>query len=97
MTVGLLVKIQKLQQNKIHAMQLSNNHLSFVNVASVTVSLSELAGKGFVDETYTLQPTPGMKGEMGTLRLKSRYQHEIIMPQEEYTSLKEVTFYKRIS
>ncbi|XP_059172622.1 ras GTPase-activating protein 1-like [Physella acuta] len=64
--------------------------LKDTEIASVTVSLSELAGKGFVDETYTLQPTPGMKGEMGTLRLKSRYQHEIIMPQEEYTSLKEL-------
>ncbi|CAL1535836.1 unnamed protein product [Lymnaea stagnalis] len=64
--------------------------LKDAEIASVTVLLSELVGRGFVDDAYSLQPMAGTKGELGSLRLKSRYQHEIIMPQEEYTSLKEL-------
>ena len=59
--------------------------------ASVTITLSDLVGKGFVDETKPLQPAAGMKGDMGSLRLKARYVHEVIMPEDEFTSLKEVS------
>ncbi|KAH9524517.1 Ras GTPase-activating protein 1 [Bulinus truncatus] len=64
--------------------------LKDTEIASVTISLSELSGRGYVDDAYTLQPVAGTKWEVGSLRLKSRYQHEIIMPQDEYTSLKEL-------
>ncbi|XP_013087831.2 ras GTPase-activating protein 1-like [Biomphalaria glabrata] len=64
--------------------------LKDTEIASVTISLSELSGRGYVDDAYTLQPVAGTKYEVGSLRLKSRYQHEIIMPQDEYTSLKEL-------
>ncbi|XP_005103165.1 ras GTPase-activating protein 1 [Aplysia californica] len=76
-TVSLFNKIKRLKDTEI---------------ASVTVPLSDLAGRGFVDNAYQLQPVAGMKGEMGSLRLKSRYQHEVIMPEDEYTSLKELLF-----
>ncbi|CAG5122423.1 unnamed protein product [Candidula unifasciata] len=59
-------------------------------IATVTVRLSDLSGQSFIDDTYSLQSVAAVKGEMGSLRLKSRYQHEIIMPQDEYTSLKEL-------
>ncbi|KAK3701433.1 hypothetical protein RRG08_015853 [Elysia crispata] len=68
----------------------NTKRLKDTEIASVTITLSELVGRGFVDDTYTLQPAAGMKGEMGSLRLKARYIHEVIMPEDEFTSLKEL-------
>ena len=44
-----------------------------------------------VDEWHSLIPVNlTFKGDVGSLRVKSRYLHEVIMPLKEYTSLKEV-------
>ncbi|XP_067664824.1 ras GTPase-activating protein 1-like isoform X1 [Haliotis asinina] len=60
-------------------------------VAEVQIRLSELDSLDQVDDWFTLRPaSPNIKGEMGNIRLKAHYLHEIIMPLEEYTSLKEL-------
>ncbi|KAK6178717.1 hypothetical protein SNE40_011238 [Patella caerulea] len=61
------------------------------DIAHVTVNLSELENTDMIEQKYMLQPCNSTyKGDLGTLRVKASYSQEIIMPQEEYTSLKEL-------
>ena len=55
------------------------------------VLLNELEAGQWSDKWYTLSPLNiTNKLEGGSLRVSVRYLHEIIMPLQEYTSLKEV-------
>ena len=45
-----------------------------------------------MDKWYQLIPPPSIRcGDMGSIRLKTRYIHQVIMPEEQYTSLKDVS------
>ena len=58
---------------------------------SMMVSLDNMQPGESVDEWHSLIPVNlTFKGDVGSLRVKSRYLHEVIMPLKEYTSLKEV-------
>ncbi len=59
--------------------------------AEVTFPLKLQETVDAVDDWFPLvAAAPNMKGEMGSIRLKAQYIHEVVMPLEEYTSLKEV-------
>uniref|UniRef100_A0A0L8H737 Ras GTPase-activating protein 1 n=1 Tax=Octopus bimaculoides TaxID=37653 RepID=A0A0L8H737_OCTBM len=62
-----------------------------VEVVQTTIDLNDLKSGEFIDEWYSLQPVNiASRGDMGSLRIKSRYLHEVIMPPGEYTTLKEL-------
>lgn len=56
------------------------------------VSLENIQPGESVDEWHNLIPVNlTIKGDASSVRVKSRYLHEVIMPLKEYTSLKEVS------
>ncbi|GAB1609426.1 ras GTPase-activating protein 1-like [Argonauta hians] len=62
-----------------------------VEVVQTTLDLNDLKSGEFIDEWYSLQAVNiANRGDMGSLRIKSRYLHEVIMPPGEYTTLKEL-------
>ncbi|XP_048484401.1 ras GTPase-activating protein 1 isoform X2 [Plutella xylostella] len=58
-------------------------------VAELTIELSTLANGEEVEEWY---PLAGMTpiGEWGSLRLRIRFMHELVMPREEYSPLRQL-------
>ena len=56
-------------------------------VAELTVEFSNLANGDEVEEWYVLTGVTPV-GEWGTVRLRTRYLHDLIMPEEEYSPLK---------
>lgn len=55
------------------------------------VNLDTIQPGESVDEWHNLIPVNlTFKGDVGSVRVKARYLHEVIMPLKEYTSLKEV-------
>lgn len=65
-------------------------------VVNLKVYLSDLQVGETVDEWQSLYPAnvSSRVEAAGSLRVKSRYQHEVIMPLKEYTSLKELLLAK---
>jgi len=61
-------------------------------VLNVKVNLTDLVPGQQNDEWYTLNPVG--KSDMGSIRVSSRFLHEIIMPITEYSSLKELLLAK---
>ncbi|XP_076443695.1 ras GTPase-activating protein 1-like isoform X2 [Babylonia areolata] len=61
-------------------------------IGSVTVHLSSLENQDSVDEHYPMVAVGGAlsKGEVGSLRFRTHYRHQVLLPQAEYTSLKEL-------
>ncbi|XP_023933304.1 ras GTPase-activating protein 1 [Lingula anatina] len=64
-----------------------------------TVLLNELNQGEYQEEWYCLSPTAvqavkGRNEEMGSIRVKCKFLHEIIMPINEYSSLKELLLAK---
>ncbi|KAK7116060.1 ras GTPase-activating protein 1-like [Littorina saxatilis] len=61
-------------------------------IGSVTVQLSTLENQESVDEHYPMVAVAGVlsKGEVGSLRFRTHYKHQVLLPQAEYTSLKEL-------
>ncbi len=58
---------------------------------SMMVNLDTIQPGESVDEWHNLIPVNlTFKGDVGSVRVKARYLHEVIMPLKEYTSLKEV-------
>ena len=60
------------------------------------VELQSLPPGEVTEEWYSLSPvSPTLKGDLGSqgcrIRIRTRFSHEIMMPVEEYTSLKEVS------
>ena len=54
--------------------------------------LSDLSPGVMADQWLNLVPVnPTTKAEGGTIRINAKYLHEVIMPIQEYKSLKEVT------
>ena len=63
----------------------------FIIAVQTTLELGDLKSGDYIDEWYSLQPVNvASRGDMGSIRIKARYLHEVIMPPEEYTTLKEV-------
>ena len=59
---------------------------------SIILELQEFQDGELVDKWYQLIPPPSIRcGDMGSIRLKTRYIHQVIMPEEQYTSLKDVS------
>lgn len=56
-------------------------------VAELTVEFSNLSNGDEVEEWYNLSGMTPV-GEWGTIRLRTRYLHDLIMPEEEYSPLK---------
>ena len=64
-------------------------------LAHVTLPLSEVRDTDCYDKWHQLIPnTEYSRGETGSLRIRARYLHEIIMPEDKYSTLKEVQYYK---
>ena len=61
--------------------------------ASVHLELQEFQNTELVDKWYPLVPSATFRGsgEVGSIRLKTRFIHQVIMPEEQYTSLKDVS------
>lgn len=58
-------------------------------IAEVTVELASLKNGEEIDEWYPLAGITPI-GEWGTLRLRLRYRHDLVMPPDEYNPLKEL-------
>jgi len=56
-------------------------------VAELTVDLATLKSGGEIDEWMQLTGVTPV-GEWGTLRIKIRYLHDLVMPEDEYSPLK---------
>ncbi|KAK7492633.1 hypothetical protein BaRGS_00016112 [Batillaria attramentaria] len=59
-------------------------------IGNVTIQLSALENQENNDEHYPMTTHLLQKGEVGTLKLRAHYQHQVLLPQAEYTSLKEL-------
>ncbi|CAB3990849.1 ras GTPase-activating 1-like [Paramuricea clavata] len=59
------------------------------DIACLTVALQILTKGEVVDDWFQLRATHS-RTEAGTIRIKARYMHEMIMPVEEYSGLKEI-------
>ncbi|KAL3867273.1 hypothetical protein ACJMK2_044487 [Sinanodonta woodiana] len=59
-------------------------------IAQVMIKLKDLGDGENMDKWHMLLPSAAIRGDIGSIRMRARYCHEVIMPQEEYTSLKEV-------
>ena len=61
---------------------------------SVTIPLSTLENQETVDERHPMVTPGGVlnKGDVGSLRFRTLYKHQVLLPQAEYTTLKEVSF-----
>ena len=68
-------------------------HHCWCFAGSVTVQLASLENQESVDEHYPMVAVGGAlsKGEVGSLRFRTHYKHQVLLPQAEYTSLKEVS------
>ncbi len=53
----------------------------------MTVEFANLSNGDEVEEWYVLSGVTPV-GEWGTVRLRTRYLHDLIMPEEEYSPLK---------
>nr|KAG5703708.1 hypothetical protein BaRGS_022997 [Batillaria attramentaria] len=62
-------------------------------IGNVTIQLSALENQENNDEHYPMTTHLLQKGEVGTLKLRAHYQHQVLLPQAEYTSLKELTLH----
>ena len=58
-------------------------------VAELTVDLTNLKSGSETEEWYQLSGVTPI-GEWGSLRLKIRYLHDLIMPEDEYNPLKDL-------
>lgn len=58
-------------------------------VAEVTVELSSLTNGDEIEDWYQLSGITPI-GEWGSLRLRTRYLHDLIMPQEEYSPMQQL-------
>jgi len=58
-------------------------------VADVILELTNLRNQENMKEWYPLSGVTPI-GEWGSVRLRTRYMHDLIMPQDEYSSLKEL-------
>jgi len=58
-------------------------------VAEVVLEIASLRNTEDMEEWYPLSGVTPI-GEWGTVRLRTRYLHDLIMPQEEYSPLKEL-------
>ncbi|KAJ7365846.1 Ras GTPase-activating protein 1 [Desmophyllum pertusum] len=67
-----------------------NKRSKDVLVGSAMVPLNRLPKGNVLDEWYPLLPSSHAKMEVGSIRVRSKFTHEIIMPVEEYYSLKEI-------
>ena len=66
--------------------------MNFHYLVSMMVNLDNIQPGESVDEWHSLIPVNlTFKGDVGSIRVKARYLHEVIMPLKEYTSLKEVS------
>ena len=65
----------------------------FTFSASVHLELQDFQNTELVDKWYPLSAPQGSvrSGDPGSIRLKTRYIHQVIMPEEQYTSLKDVS------
>ncbi|XP_026288101.1 ras GTPase-activating protein 1 [Frankliniella occidentalis] len=59
-------------------------------VADLTVDLSSLSNGDETEDWYSLTGIMTPMGDWGSLRLRTRYVHDLIMPQEEYSPMKEL-------
>lgn len=62
-----------------------------LEVAETSIELSNLVNGEEVEDWYHLSGiTPPIREDWGSIRVRVRYLHEVIMPVEEYSSLKEL-------
>ena len=64
-------------------------------IADVTLDLNSLKNSGESEDWHQLTGVTPI-GEWGALRLRTRYMHDLIMPQEEYNPLKELVLFPRL-
>ncbi|KAL9987198.1 hypothetical protein ACROYT_G001462 [Oculina patagonica] len=67
-----------------------NKRSKDVLVGNAMVPLNRLPKGNVLDEWYPVLPPSHAKMEVGSIRVRSKFTHEIIMPVEEYSSLKEI-------
>jgi len=65
-------------------------------VAELTLELGTLRQQAETREDWHQLSGVTPIGEWGALRLRTRYQHDLIMPEEEYSPLKELVLYPRL-
>ncbi|XP_034325355.1 ras GTPase-activating protein 1 isoform X2 [Magallana gigas] len=60
-------------------------------IAQILIPLEEIKSLDLFAKWFSLVPvSPTSRGEMGSLRIRARYLHEIIMPEDKYSTLKEL-------
>ncbi|XP_069138844.1 ras GTPase-activating protein 1-like [Argopecten irradians] len=60
-------------------------------IANITIPVVDVKDTDCYDKWHMLQAlNPAMRSDTGSLRIRARYLHEIIMPEEKYLTLKEL-------
>uniref|UniRef100_T1JFR2 Ras GTPase-activating protein 1 n=1 Tax=Strigamia maritima TaxID=126957 RepID=T1JFR2_STRMM len=68
-----------------------------LEVAEMSVELNRLVNGEEIEEWYELSGiSPPIREDWGSMRIRVRYLHEMIMPLEEYNSLKELLLDRRM-
>ena len=65
------------------------------SVAEFTLELAGLRNSAEVEDWHQLSGVTPI-GEWGSLRLRTRFLHDLIMPQDEYSPLKELVLFPRL-
>ncbi|XP_021354731.1 ras GTPase-activating protein 1-like [Mizuhopecten yessoensis] len=61
------------------------------DIANITIPVVDVKDTDCYDKWHTLQAlNPTMRSDTGSLRIRARYLHEIIMPEDKYSTLKEL-------
>lgn len=60
--------------------------------AQIVIKYQDFEAGETLDKWYPLHPANSIikGGDLGSIRIRARYQHEIIMPEDKYSTLKEV-------
>ena len=87
----LLVGLSRPPINKFYCSIKLSFCLSLFSAVNMLVHLNDMQPGETIDEWHNLTPINlTTKGNFGSLRVRAKYLHEVIMPLKEYSSLKEV-------
>ncbi|XP_052099193.1 ras GTPase-activating protein 1-like [Mytilus californianus] len=69
-----------------------NRRSKDTEIAQIVIKYEDFEAGETLDKWYPLHPTNSIVkgGDLGSIRIRARYQHEIIMPEDKYSTLKEL-------
>ncbi|CAG2246074.1 RASA1 [Mytilus edulis] len=69
-----------------------NRRSKDTEIAQIVIKYQDFEAGETLDKWYPLHPSNSIikGGDVGSIRIRARYQHEIIMPEDKYSTLKEL-------